>query len=110
MPWQLARQYHNSRSSRKNLGRAERAGTGSEHDARLRYKLDVGQDKVVGFVQGMQNLIAGDSDSVRPDNAALDFNEAQLAGAVHTALNTVTQILYFAVSWLKAQRPFCFHG
>src|SRR4051812_3280534 len=60
-------------------------------------EFDDRQDKVIGLVERVQNLVLRDSDRRRALDAALDLQEAQLAGLRIVALNIITEPLELAV-------------
>src|SRR4051812_4776350 len=72
-------------------------------------KLDHGQDEFVGLVEGVEDLISGDGDSVSTANASLDFDEAQLAGLGHAALDVVADLFELTVDGLKTELPLNVH-
>ncbi|EXI71428.1 MAG: hypothetical protein AW07_03657 [Candidatus Accumulibacter sp. SK-11] len=66
-------------------------------------ELDDGENEVLGLVEREENLVARDGDRRRAGNAALHFDEAQLAGAGNAAFNVVTQLLEFAIGGIEAE-------
>ena len=68
-------------------------------------ELDDGEDEIIGLVQRVENLVAGDQDVGRAADPPLDLDEPQPAGAWHTAFDVVSPLLEFPVNRFKAQLP-----
>ena len=66
-------------------------------------KLDDGEAVVLGLVERVEDLVAGHGDGWGAMHAALDLDEAQLAGAGDAALEVVAEVLELAVGGLEAR-------
>ena len=71
----------------------------------LPQEFDDREDEVIGLVQRVENLVAGDQDVGRAADPPLDLDEPQLASAWHTAFDVVSPLLKFPVNRFKAQFP-----
>lgn len=76
---------------------------------RLVHKLDDGEDEVLRLVEGIENLVLGDSDGARSGNPPFDLEEAQLARAGHRAFDVIAELLEFPVHGFEAETPLEFH-
>ena len=60
------------------------------------HKLDDSQDEIVGFIERIENLVAGDGDSVCAADAPLHLDEAQAPGAGYAAFDVVIKLFRLA--------------
>src|SRR6202040_3175500 len=72
-------------------------------------KLDYGEDKIFGLVQGVENFVLGDSDGGSAGDAALYFQKAQAASIHVAAFDVVAEFFEFAVSGFETELALDLH-
>jgi hypothetical protein len=68
-----------------------------------------GEDEVLGFVERVENFVAGYRNRRRAGYTPLHLDEAQFAGARHTALDVVAEFLKFAIGGFEAKTALDLH-
>ena len=66
-------------------------------------KLDYGEDKIFGLVQGVENFVFGDSDGRSPGDAALYFEKTQSASIHVAAFDVVAEFFKFSVGRFETE-------
>ena len=66
-------------------------------------ELDDGEDVGVGFVERVEDFVAGDGDAGRAADPALDLDEAEATGGGVAAFDVVAESFELAVGWLVAK-------
>ena len=72
-------------------------------------KLDDAQDEVVGLVERIENLVAGDRNGVGRRDPPLHLDESQLPGARNAALDVIAKLLQLAIGRVETESAFDFH-
>jgi hypothetical protein len=75
----------------------------------IQLKLDDRQDKVVGLIQRVQNLILGDGNRRRAFDAPLYLQEAQFALLGSWLSDIIAELLELTLDWLEAQAALDLH-
>lgn len=73
-------------------------------------ELDNSQDEVIGLVERIEDLVAGDGDALCTRDSPFHLDETQLAGPGDTAFNVVAELLEFAVGGIKTQTALDAHN
>src|SRR5581483_11788373 len=64
-------------------------------------KFDNGQDKIIGLVQRIKDLVTSYSNRISSRYSSLYLDEAQLPGSRHTTFNIISKLFGFPISRLK---------
>ena len=75
----------------------------------IRHELDNCENEILGFVEGVKNLVSGDCDCACARGSSFDLDETKLPAVFIVALDVITQFLLFTIHRKESETALHIH-